>query len=178
MQPVGDVDFSVRSVKGPVLQQQDWDDVFTVLSRGPEALRLEFSTLDVPKFKKWLTSWGNGILTSGALFPPLPMPFRVDYPKDPAVGLDLEFLSVTVNGEVSETGKLELRVVEVNPQTSDHAKQGTLNHHEMSSWSRWSSRCLPMKHLHTRLLSPSSPCSPSLAKLFDCWSEARVSRDS
>jgi hypothetical protein len=31
--------------------------------------------------QRWLVSWGGGIVTSGALFPPLPIPFRVDYPE-------------------------------------------------------------------------------------------------
>ena len=37
---------------------------------------------------------------SGGLFPPLPMPFRVDSIAKGDVGLDLTFLSVTVVGEV------------------------------------------------------------------------------
>jgi len=89
------------------------------------------------KFARWLSNWGAGILTSGALFPPLPMPFRVDYPED-GVGLNLNFLSVpcpvsrshaetrspptfspvtclstqvTVQGEVTPMGSLEVRLV-------------------------------------------------------------------
>eukprot|EP00283_Hemiselmis_rufescens_P009213 CAMPEP_0173422618 /NCGR_PEP_ID=MMETSP1357-20121228/3252_1 /TAXON_ID=77926 /ORGANISM="Hemiselmis rufescens, Strain PCC563" /LENGTH=462 /DNA_ID=CAMNT_0014385663 /DNA_START=24 /DNA_END=1412 /DNA_ORIENTATION=+ len=111
IQPVGDLDFSLKSVKGIMLSQEKWDSAFQKLARGQESLRLEFSDLDVEKFNRWLTVWGNGIITSGALFPPLPMPFRVDYPAAPTVGVDLQFLSVTVNGQVTEMGALELRLV-------------------------------------------------------------------
>uniref|UniRef100_A0A7S1DP31 NAD(P)-binding domain-containing protein n=1 Tax=Hemiselmis andersenii TaxID=464988 RepID=A0A7S1DP31_HEMAN len=111
IQPVGDLDFALKSVEGNMLSQEKWDQTFQKLSRGQESLRLEFSDLDVDKFNRWLTVWGNGIITSGALFPPLPMPFRVDYPAPPTVGVDLQFLSVTVNGAVTEMGALELRLV-------------------------------------------------------------------
>jgi hypothetical protein len=49
----------------------------------------------------------------GALFPPLPIPFRVDYPDDPeSIGLQLSFLEVSVKGEIQEVGKLVMRLEE------------------------------------------------------------------
>lgn len=106
------MDFALVNKQGPALSQADWDDKFAALTRPPEALRLEFSSLDEEKFARWLSNWGAGILTSGALFPPLPMPFRVDYPNpEDGVGLNLNFLSVTVQGEVTPMGSLEVRLV-------------------------------------------------------------------
>ena len=55
--------------------------------------------------------WGGGIVTSGALFPPLPIPFRVDYPEDPStIGLQLTFLEVSVTGDIQEVGTLKMRL--------------------------------------------------------------------
>lgn len=107
------LDFSFINVEGPPLSQQGWADAFEILSRPAEALRLEFNNIDKDKFKRWLISWGNGILSSGALFPPLPLPVRVDYPEHPdEVGLQLNFVTVTVTGEVTPVGRVVLRLVE------------------------------------------------------------------
>eukprot|EP00290_Baffinella_frigidus_P008439 CAMPEP_0180137870 /NCGR_PEP_ID=MMETSP0986-20121125/12506_1 /TAXON_ID=697907 /ORGANISM="non described non described, Strain CCMP2293" /LENGTH=479 /DNA_ID=CAMNT_0022079487 /DNA_START=38 /DNA_END=1477 /DNA_ORIENTATION=+ len=107
-----DMDFSLVNKEGNVLTQDDWDSKFEALSRPPEALRLEFNSLNQEKFARWLSNWGAGIVTSGGLFPPLPIPFRVDYPDDGAIGLNLNFLSVTVQGEVTPIGSLQARLVD------------------------------------------------------------------
>jgi len=107
------LDFSFINKEGPPLAQDDWDEAFAALSRPAEALRLEFDSLDEERFGRWLVSWGNGILSSGALFPPLPLPVRVDYPdNDTEIGLQLNFVSVTVTGEVTPVGRVVLRLVE------------------------------------------------------------------
>ncbi len=33
---------------------------------GEQVLRLEFTSLDEAKFRKWLVNWGGGIVTNGA----------------------------------------------------------------------------------------------------------------
>ena len=106
------MDFCFVNRPGSPLTQGEWDACFNKLGKGAaEALRLEFTTLDKDKFARWLVSWGGGIVTSGALFPPLPIPFRVDYPSDPShIGLQLSFLEVSVTGDIQEVGKLVLRL--------------------------------------------------------------------
>mmetsp|Transcript_58627 Transcript_58627/g.85942 ORF Transcript_58627/g.85942 Transcript_58627/m.85942 type:complete len:478 (+) Transcript_58627:18-1451(+) len=108
----GNVEFCFVNKKGPPLSQTEWDTAFDGLGKGSaEALRLEFTTLNKEKFRSWLVNWGGGIVTSGALFPPLPIPFRIDYPKDPeTIGLQLSFLEVSVTGEVQEVGQLIMRL--------------------------------------------------------------------
>lgn len=110
----GNLEFCFVNKKGPSLSQSEWDSAFDALGKGSaEALRLEFTTLNKEKFQRWLVGWGGGIVTSGALFPPLPIPFRVDYPENPeTIGLQLSFLEVSVVGEVQEVGKLVVRLEE------------------------------------------------------------------
>ena len=108
----GNLDFSFVNKPGAPLSQHEWDTAFRRLGKGAaEALRLEFTSLDKTKFQKWLVGWGGGIVTSGALFPPLPIPFRVDYPEDPStIGLQLTFLEVSVTGDIQEVGTLKMRL--------------------------------------------------------------------
>ena len=112
----GDMEFCFVNKQGAPLSQAQWDAAFEGLGKGPaEALRLEFTTLNKEKFQRWLVGWGGGIVTSGALFPPLPIPFRVDYPENPeTIGLQLTFLEVSVTGNVQEVGQLIIRLEEGN----------------------------------------------------------------
>jgi len=88
---------------------EDWDGLFEELTKCPVVLKLEFSSLNKEKFQNWLLDWASALPTNSALFPPLPVPFRVD-PTDE--GTRLAFIRVTVDGSVLELGALNISLEE------------------------------------------------------------------
>eukprot|EP00189_Rhodosorus_marinus_P007718 CAMPEP_0184752038 /NCGR_PEP_ID=MMETSP0315-20130426/43371_1 /TAXON_ID=101924 /ORGANISM="Rhodosorus marinus, Strain UTEX LB 2760" /LENGTH=412 /DNA_ID=CAMNT_0027231351 /DNA_START=60 /DNA_END=1299 /DNA_ORIENTATION=- len=106
---------------------EDWDGLFEELTKCPVVLKLEFSSLNKEKFQNWLLDWASALPTNSALFPPLPVPFRVD-PTDE--GTRLAFIRVTVDGSVLELGALNISleesalVVRREPATREFALPG------------------------------------------------------
>eukprot|EP00189_Rhodosorus_marinus_P002529 CAMPEP_0113959730 /NCGR_PEP_ID=MMETSP0011_2-20120614/4312_1 /TAXON_ID=101924 /ORGANISM="Rhodosorus marinus" /LENGTH=381 /DNA_ID=CAMNT_0000971085 /DNA_START=404 /DNA_END=1549 /DNA_ORIENTATION=- /assembly_acc=CAM_ASM_000156 len=106
---------------------RDWDGLFQELTECPVVLKLEFSSLNKEKFQNWLLDWASALPTNSALFPPLPVPFRVD-PTDE--GARLAFIRVSVDGRVAELGALNIAleesalVVRREPATREFALPG------------------------------------------------------
>jgi len=96
---------AVRSSSNSTGTEQ-WEELFGILDRPNEVLRLEFTQLNAPKLQRWLSQWAGAVLSSGALYPPLPMPVRVDHTEN---GVMMTFLSVD-DGKVVPRGALNVCV--------------------------------------------------------------------
>ncbi|KAA8491737.1 hypothetical protein FVE85_9006 [Porphyridium purpureum] len=90
---------------------EEWHELFEGLERPNEVLRIEYNSLNVAKMRTWLAQWSGAVLTSGALFPPLPEPVRFDPTES---GCMLTFLDVT-NGAVRPRGALNITLQEPTP---------------------------------------------------------------
>mmetsp|Transcript_7133 Transcript_7133/g.12821 ORF Transcript_7133/g.12821 Transcript_7133/m.12821 type:complete len:459 (-) Transcript_7133:89-1465(-) len=101
--------FAAVNIRGTVAKDDsEWDQLFETLERPNAVLRLEYNSINLPKFRKWLISWAGAVLTSGALFPPLPLPVRFDYTE---LGCMLTFLTVN-DGKVNAIGSLNIMIEE------------------------------------------------------------------
>uniref|UniRef100_A0A7S0ZAU6 NAD(P)-binding domain-containing protein n=1 Tax=Timspurckia oligopyrenoides TaxID=708627 RepID=A0A7S0ZAU6_9RHOD len=105
--------------KSVVEEDDEWNELFGRLERPNEVLRLEFTSLNVMKLRNWLASWSGSVLTSGALYPPLPIPVRVDPTQ---TGCMLTFLTVD-DGKVKPLGSLNIML---RPASEDGKVRGAL----------------------------------------------------